>query len=117
MRRCCWAARWPRAQGVHVAARGRLGLEVALLALALVMPLGGWLVRRMGQLRAERFEVVGMAALGGAAGLVAFTGGAGSRLALTVALLLAVHAAASVPLVRALLRPRERAPRAGARSC
>ena len=95
--------------GVHVAARGRLWLELALLALALVMPLGGWLVRRMGQLRAERFEVVGMAALGGAAGLVAFTGGAGSTLALTVALLLAVHAAASVPLVRALLRPRERA--------
>ena len=95
--------------GVHIAARGHLGLELALLALALVMPLGGWLVRRMGQLRAERFEVVGMAALGGAAGLVAFTGGASLRLALTVALLLAVHAAASVPLVRALLRPRERA--------
>ncbi|MCC6994626.1 MAG: hypothetical protein IT370_08465 [Deltaproteobacteria bacterium] len=95
--------------GVHVAARGDLGLELALLALALVMPLGGWLVRRLGQLRAERFEVVGMAALGGSAGLVGFTGGAGLALALTAALLLAVHAAASVPLVRALLRPRERA--------
>lgn len=72
------------------------------------------LARRARQHRAPWFEWVGMAAMGGAAGLEAAAGGTPWPRAAALGLLLAAHAVVSVPVVRTQLRKRERiqAPRA-----
>jgi hypothetical protein len=65
-------------------------------------------VRRRRSHRSAAFELVGMAALGASAGLMRRAGGASLRVAAASAVVLAVHAAVAVPLVRSELRPQER---------
>jgi hypothetical protein len=65
--------------------------------------------RRMRAHRSRPFELVAMAALGASTGCIALAGGTTWRVAAALAILLGVHAAAAVPLVRSELRPRERA--------
>ena len=72
--------------------------------------------RRARQHRASWFEWLGMAALGGAAGLEAAAGGAAWPSAAALGVLLGAHACVAVPIVRTQQRKRERtqAPRADA---
>ncbi len=101
------------AAGVGLAGWAWGGLAAACAAAILAAFL---LARRARQHRAAWFEWVGMAAMGGAAGLEAAAGGATWPRAAALGLLLAAHVGASVPVVRTQLRKRERtqAPRADA---
>ena len=79
-----------------------LGLAVAIVCGSLWARRGRWQ-------RSAWFETLGMAALGASAGLIAVGGGVAIGRAAAVALVLGAHTGLAVPLVRAELRPRERA--------
>jgi hypothetical protein len=59
--------------------------------------------------RTSWFETLGMAALGASAGLAALAGGCAPGVAVALAIVVAAHTGLAVPLVRAEVRPRERA--------
>jgi hypothetical protein len=92
--------------GLAVAASGARGWTVGLAAGAIVA--ASLLARRLRSHRSATFELAGMGALGGCAGVLAWLGGAPPQLAAVVAVILAAHAASAVPLVRSELRPNER---------
>jgi hypothetical protein len=69
---------------------------------------GSLWVRATRRHRHPLFELVGMAALGASAGLMAFAGGVRPSMALLASLVVGAHAGVAVPLVRTELRPRER---------
>ena len=85
-----------------------------VLASALVLMTGTLVVSRLGGRRAESFIAIGMAAMAGAVGLVAWAGGAPPRQVGLLAGILSTHSLASVWIVRSLVLPRER-PLLGAR--
>ncbi|HEX9104144.1 MAG TPA: YwiC-like family protein [Polyangia bacterium] len=91
---------------------GALALGSGWAALALVVAAAivcGSLVARRGRWqRAAWFETLGMAALGGSAGLIAVAGGADLGTGAALAIVVGVHTGLAVPLVRAEVRPRER---------
>jgi hypothetical protein len=78
-------------------------------AVALAVPLGSYVARRLRAHRASSFELAGMAALGGTAAVSAWSGAAPVDAALVLGVVIGAHSAAAVPLVRTELRPRERA--------
>jgi hypothetical protein len=93
-----------------VAAAGAGGWRAgAALGLASLIVIASVSARHVRAQRSLWFETAGMAALGASAGLVAVTGGASPRTGALLAIVLAAHAGVAVPLVRAELRPRERA--------
>ncbi|HKA88625.1 MAG TPA: hypothetical protein VKE22_13235 [Haliangiales bacterium] len=109
-------ARWDDAFLVLLAVAAAVGAAMAewpwgsVAAAGAAAIVGGFLAaRRARQHRAPWFEWVGMAALGGAAGLEAAAGGAAWPRATALGLLLAAHVGVAVPLVRTQLRRRERA--------
>jgi hypothetical protein len=65
------------------------------------------IARRTRKHRDVRVEIAGLAFLGATAGLAALLGGASTARAAQLALVIGVHGALAVPLVRAELRPRE----------
>ena len=89
------------------------GADRRLLGLATAWAIGilasSYLARRIRLHRDTYFEILGMAVLGASVVPVALVGQASLRTALAAGIVLATHAAASVPLVRSELRPRERA--------
>jgi hypothetical protein len=115
-----WDVPWLALLGVFLAAGMVLSavrsawLAAATLALCAVMVVGSALARTARLQRSILLEVLGMSALGGSAGLALVAAGASPSLSATAAIVLAVHAGISVPLVRSELRRRERA--AGRRS-
>jgi hypothetical protein len=58
--------------------------------------------------RSAPFELIGLGALGASAGVIAVAGGASLHTGAVLALVLGVHTAAAIPLVRTRLRRRER---------
>lgn len=94
--------------GAWAAARTTPVWGAVTIAAALATLGASRLAQRTRRQRSAPFELVGMAALGGAAGLAALAGGTPLACAAPLGLLLAVNAALSVPLVRTELRPRER---------
>ena len=108
-----------RLDGVAVATLAAVVLGAALalggawaavaLAVTSMIVCGSAFARNERWHRATWFETLGMAALGASAGLVALAGGVELRHAVALALVVAVHTALAVPLVRSEVRPRERA--------
>ena len=94
--------------GAWLAARAGNVFGIAAGSAALAIVGGAWWARHTREHRAARFEIAAMAILGGAAGPIALAGGLPVRSSLALAIVLGVHAAVSVPLVRSELRPRER---------
>jgi hypothetical protein len=87
----------------------------AIPALAVVPAIigGSYVVRSRRGHRSQSFELIGMAALGASAGPMMLAGGTSLGVAAACGVVLGVHAAVAVPLVRSELRPAERG-RAGA---
>jgi hypothetical protein len=81
---------------------------LATLGLCALMLAGSALARSARKQRAVLLEVFGMAGLGASAGLGLLAAGAPGAVAAAAALVLATHAAVSVPIVRTELRKRER---------
>ncbi|HEY7957699.1 MAG TPA: YwiC-like family protein [Polyangia bacterium] len=99
------------AGGAALAGWARPRLALAALAMAAIPPAAAFAARRMRRLRGLGFELLGMGALGASAGPIALAGSAPYKLSALLALVIGVHAALAVPLVRTELRRRER-PRA-----
>jgi hypothetical protein len=97
------------AGGAALASAAGAGWAVATLAVCGAMLGGSVLAQRSRRQRHALFEALGMAALGGSAGVGALAGGAPLPAAATAGLALGAHAAIAVPLVRTELRRRERA--------
>lgn len=89
-------------------ALGGVWAAVALVVASLIVS-GSAVARNERWHRATWFETIGMAALGASAGLVALAGGVELGRAAAIAIVIAVHTALAVPLVRSEVRPRERA--------
>lgn len=96
------------AAGAALVASRSLFFGAATLALAAGVLVASALARAARKQRAVIVETAGLAALGASAGLGLLAAGAPFALAASVALVLAGHAGASVPLVRSELRRRER---------
>lgn len=94
--------------GLYLASRGRIAGAALAAAGALALPGGALLARRRHWLHGAGFELVAMLGLGASAGLAAWCGDLAEPRALVLGILLGAHAAASVPLVRAQVRRRER---------
>ena len=111
--------RGARLDGIAVATLAAVVLVAALalggiwaaaaLVVASTIVCGSAFARNERWHRATWFETLGMGALGASAGLVALAGGVELRLSAAVALVIGVHTALAVPLVRSEVRPRERA--------
>ena len=111
--------RGARFDGIAVAALAAVVLAASLvlggiwaavsLAIASAIVSGSAFARQGRWHRATWFETLGMAALGASAGLVAFAGGVELRFAVAIGIVIAAHTGLAVPLVRAEVRPRERA--------
>lgn len=78
-------------------------------AVAAAIVAGSLAARRERVQRAAWFETLGMAALGASAGLIAIAGGLDVRDGAALAVVVGAHTGLAVPLVRAEVRPRERA--------
>jgi hypothetical protein len=94
--------------GIALAARVSPGAGVLSLAAPIAMLAAASAARRSHRARAIGFVLIAMATLGASAGLVAWIGGAPAARAGLLTAVLCVHAVASVQLLRAELRPRER---------
>ncbi len=95
--------------GTSLTARASHGAAAAVFITAGFLVGVSSLARRARAQRSAGFELLAMGLLGGAAGRIAFIGGASLSVALPLAIMLSVHAGSSVLLVRTELRPQERA--------
>lgn len=84
-----------------VAAAAALGTGAAIVTSSLAARYERWH-------RTALFELVGMGALGASAGVIAVVGGASLRVGFVLAVVLGVHTALAIPLVRTRLRKKER---------
>jgi hypothetical protein len=91
--------------GLAVAGALIAGVPALLLAAAAV-PVAAFAARRSRRMRTEAFEIAAMGALGASAGLAAWCGGLAVGAAAAVGVVLGVHAATSVAVVRGAVRGR-----------